>query len=236
MKRTSYILWEVFLIILFLLSAPYAWYLLKVIFASGNLLGQLEIFKWAAVGFVGFAIVRRLIKGNLTFVETFSHELTHTVFAFLFNLRVVEFHANSGSGYMMATQRNMLKALPISLSPYCFPLFTFFLLAFRWMMNFHGIWIYDIIIGISICFHLYCFKTQIGNYQTDINQYPLLLSYTYIVTSWLLVFCVIVPAFFPNMNGHGTVQPIYNYGIFSSIWRLLEFWWNAIIVLKIRYL
>lgn len=236
MTRISFILWEVALLVIWGLTIPYAWYLLKVIFATGNIVGQIEIFKWVAVGFVGFVIIRKYIKGNLTFAETFSHELTHTVFAFLFNLRVVEFHANSDSGYMMATDRNMLKAVPISLAPYCFPLFSFILLSFRWMMDFHGMWIYDIIIGISMCFHFYCFKTQIGNYQTDINQYPLLLSYTYIVISWLLVFCIIVPAFFPNMNGHGTVQPIYNYGVFSSMWRLLESWWYTIILFKAHYL
>lgn len=94
------------------------------------------------------------------------------------------------------------------------------------MMDFHGMWIFDLLIGCTLCFHFYCFKTQIGNHQPDINQYPLLLSYSYIVTSWLIGFCIILPAFFPNMNGHGFVQPMYNYGLFSAIWRLLEAWWD----------
>ncbi len=55
---------------------------------------RFEIFKRVAIGFAVFAILRRYIKGNLEFAETFSHELTHTIFAFLFNLQVVEFHAN----------------------------------------------------------------------------------------------------------------------------------------------
>ena len=226
MTKRSFLIWMLIFAVVIVLTIPYAWYLLKVIFAGSNILHQLEIFKWVAIGFVVFAILRRYIKGNLEFAETFSHELTHTIFAFLFNLQVVEFHANQGTGYMMAAQRNVYKGVPISLAPYCFPLFTFILLSFRWMMNFHGVWIFDIIIGCTLCFHFYCFKTQIGNHQTDINQYPLLLSYSYILTSWLLVFCLIIPAFFPNMNGHGTVEPMYNYGVFSSIYRLLESWWS----------
>lgn len=186
------------LTIVIVLTIPYAWYLLKVIFAGGNILHQLEIFKWVAIGFV--------------------------VFALLFNRKVLEFHANQGEGYMVSGYRNAVMRVPISLAPYCFPLYTFRLLSLRWMMDFHGMWIIDIIIVSTLCFHFYCFKTQIGNHQTDINQYPLLLSYSYILTSWLLVFCIIIPAFFPNMNGHGTVEPMYNYGVFSSMWRLLEAW------------
>lgn len=231
MNKTSFFIWMSILAAVLLLTLPYAWHLLKVIFGSGNTLHQLEIFKWVAVGFISFAILRRYLKGNLEFAETFSHELTHTVFAFLFNLQVVEFHAKQDSGYMMATQRNVFKGVPISLAPYCFPLFTFILLSFRCMMDFHGLWIFDILIGCTICFHFFCFKTQIGNHQPDINQYPLLLSYSYILTSWLIVFCLVVPAFFPNMNGHGTVGPLYNYGIFSAIWRLLGEWWNNLISL-----
>ena len=95
MTKRSFLIWMVILAIVILLTVPYAWYLLKVIFAGGNILHQLEIFKWVAIGFVVFAIIRRYIKkGNLEFAETFSHELTHTIFAFLFNLQVVEFHAN----------------------------------------------------------------------------------------------------------------------------------------------
>lgn len=54
----------------------------------------------------------------------------------------------------------------------------------------------------------YCFIKQIGNHQININQFPLLLSYSDILTLWLLVLCIIIPAFFSNMNGHGIVEPI----------------------------
>lgn len=231
MTTKGLLIWMTIIVVVISLTIPYAIYLLKVVFTSGNILGQLEMFKWLAVGAVLFAVLRRYLKGNLSFIETFSHELTHTAFAFLFNRRVCEFHANQGEGYMVSEYRNIAMGVPISLAPYCFPLFTFILLSFRWMMDFHGMWIFDLIIGCTLCFHFYCFKTQIGNHQPDINQYPLLLSYAYIATSWLIVFCIIVPSFFPNMNGHGGVQPVYNYGVFSSILRLFQEWWNNIILI-----
>lgn len=234
MTRMGLAIWMILLTIITLLTLPYAWYLLKVIFAIGNILHQLEIFKWVAVGFICFAILRRHIKGNLKFVETFSHELTHTIFAFFFNRQVHGFHAQQGEGMMVSSGGGSASMVPVSLAPYCIPIFTLFLLSFRWMMDFHGMWIFDIIIGVTVCFHFYCFKTQIGNYQTDINQYPLLLSYSYIAVSWLIVLCIVIPAFFPNMNGHGTGVVSYNYGVFSAVWRLLEAWWdNLIVIFKI---
>lgn len=226
MTKRNFLIWMLILAVVTILTIPYAWYLLKVIFAGGNILNQLEIFKWVSIGFVVFAILRRYIKGNLEFAETFSHELTHLIVAGIVNRELYEMHVKRQSGVVWTAGKNEGLRLMISLAPYCFPLFTFILLSFRWMMNFHGIWIFDIIIGCTLCFHFHCFKTQIGNHQPDINRYPLLLSYSYIATSWLLVFCIIVPAFFPNMNGHGTVEPMYNYGVFSSMWRLLEAWWG----------
>lgn len=226
MSKKGVIIWLSILMVLLVLTIPYAVYIIKTIFLSGDLLSQLEIFKWVSVGFLLFLLIKTKIKGNLRFLETFSHELTHTVFAFIFNKRVVEFHANQGSGYILSGHRNEFIGVPIALSPYCIPLFTLILLSFRWMMDFHGVWIFDILIGATICFHFFCFKNQIGNYQTDINQYPKVLAYGYIFTSWLLIFCIVIPSFFPNMNGHGTAEPMYNYGVFSSFWRLLENWWS----------
>lgn len=227
--KKSYIIWGIILIVVNVLTLPYAWQLLKIIFASGNILQQLEIFKWTAIGFIIFAVIRRYLKGNLQLAETFSHEFTHLIVAGIVNRELYEIHVKRQSGVVWTAGKNEGLRLIVSLAPYCFPIFTFFLLSFRWMLDFNGIWIFDIIIGCSLCFHFYCFKTQIGNHQSDINQYPLFLSYSYILTSWLIVFCLIISAFFPNMNGNGIVEPMYNYGIFSAIWRLLENWWNNVI-------
>lgn len=219
------VIWMIVLLVILALSIPYAWHLLKVIFASGNLWGQLEMFQWATIGFVIFAIVRRFLKGNLDMAQVFSHEFTHLVTAGVVSGELYEMHVYRDHGYVMTAHHKDM-AMPVSLAPYCFPVFTIMLLSFRWMLDFHGMWLFDIVVGASLAFHIGCFKAQIGNYQTDIKSYPLALSYTYIVTMWLLMFCLIIPCFFPNMNGHGTGNVAYSYGLFSSLCRLFVEWWH----------
>lgn len=233
MSKLVYFVSIVVLVFLLLLTLPYLWELLCVIFSPSRttMLEQLKMYQWSAVGFVAFAIVRKFVKNNILFVETFSHEFTHTVFALFLNRRVYSFHAEEGTGAVFTSGRNQYTLVPIALAPYCFPIFTYFLLAFRWMMDFHGMWIYDILIGVTLCFHVYCFKTQIGSHQSDINQYPLLFSYTYIVTAWVINLCVILPSFFPNMNGHGHVLPIYSYGVWSCVLRLISESWDNLLYL-----
>lgn len=231
MSKFAYIIGMVLLVILLLLTLPYLWQLIGIIFVPkrSTLWQQLEMYQWTAIGFGLFAFARRFIKNNITFAETFSHEFTHTFFAIIFNRRVHSFHAEGGSGVVYTSGKNKKSLVPIALAPYCFPIFTYFLLSVRWLMNFHGVWVYDILIGITLCFHFYCFKTQIGNHQTDINQYPLTFSYTYIVTAWIVNLCIILPSFFPNMNGIGHTGPLYHYGVWSSIYRFLGECWNNLV-------
>lgn len=231
MSKFAYIIGMVLLVILLLLALPYLWQLIGIIFVPkrSTLWQQLEMYQWTAIGFGLFAFARRFIKNNITFAETFSHEFTHTFFAIIFNRRVHSFHAEGGSGVVYTSGKNKKSLVPIALAPYCFPIFTYFLLSVRWLMNFHGVWVYDILIGITLCFHFYCFKTQIGNHQTDINQYPLTFSYTYIVTAWIVNLCIILPSFFPNMNGIGHAEPLYHYGVWSSIYRFLGECWNNLV-------
>lgn len=50
------------LLIVIFLTLPYAWYLPRVLFTADNILNQLEIFKWLAVGVVLFTIFVSHIK------------------------------------------------------------------------------------------------------------------------------------------------------------------------------
>ena len=85
--------------------------------------------------------------------ETFTHELTHIVVGNAYSfVRVHSFHAEEGSGvvYTSGQSNNMIP--PMALAPYCLPIYTFLLLSVRCLMNFHGMWIFDIIIGVSLSF------------------------------------------------------------------------------------
>ena len=226
MRKSTYFIWMVILVMLTALTLPYFYSIIRLLFFSSQpVLNQLSIYKWVAVGYFLLYIIRRYLKNNLIFLETFSHELTHAFFAFCFNRRVHSFHAeDAGSGVIYTSGKNQYALVPIALAPYCFPIFTYLLLSIRCLMDFHGMWIYDVLIGMTICFHFFCFKNQTGNYQTDINQYPLSFSYLYIVTALLINFCIIWVAFFSQYN------------VYTSFWRYLSsVWENAITFVQLLF-
>lgn len=215
----------------FLLTLHFFLAIISIIFGGNitTIISQIEIYKWVVFGIIVFFFLRKTIRKNIVFFETFSHELSHTILAFFFGRKILSFHAESkGSGEIYTSGKHSIVQIPISLAPYCLPIFTYFLLSMRWLMDFHGVWIFDIIIGMTICFHFYCFKTQLSSAQPDINQYPLSFSYFYIITSWLMNVSIIMMSFFPNMNGRGTLKPIYNYGVFSAVVRMFESWWDTL--------
>lgn len=216
MKKSTYIILMVLMGILLLLTIPYAVKMLGIILFPQRIgiLRQLSIYQWVGVGILAFAIIHSVVKKNMVWLETFSHELTHIVVAFLFFRRVHSFHAEEGSGVVYTSGKHKFGLAPMALAPYCLPIFTYLLLSIRCLMDFHGMWIYDVLIGMSICFHFFCFKNQTGSYQTDINQFPLPFSYLYIFTALLINFCVIWVAFFPQYN------------VYTSLWRLVTSIWS----------
>lgn len=217
------------LLILLVLTIPYLWYILKVVFIPkyGDFWGQEKIYTWIFVGILLYLFLRMLIRSKSSFFETFSHELTHALIAILFGRKVHSFHVeDSGTGMIFTSGNNNYSLIPVALAPYCLPIFTYFLLVFRCIAAYNHLWICDLCIGMTLCFHYYCFKTQIGNHQTDINQYPLSFSYLYIVTAWVINICIILVALFPNMN---TKNGILGYGVFSSVLRLGKELWKDLL-------
>ena len=219
MSKKSYILWIGILVVLMLLMMPYVWNILKVVFFSKqiSMWRQLQIYQWAAIGIILFSIFHHFVKKNMKWLETFSHELTHTVVALLFMRKIHGFHAENGHGVVYMSSTISYGKVPISLAPYCLPIFTYLLLSIRCLMNFHGMWLYDILIGITVAFHFFCFKNQMSRQQPDINQYPLSFSYLYIITALTMNFCIIWVAFFPQYN------------VYTSFWRLVKAIWGNLV-------
>lgn len=209
-KKTS-IISMVLLSILLLLAMPYAVKIIKIILFPNRvgLFRQLSIYLWVGVGIAAFAIVYAFIRKNMTWLETFSHELSHIVVALLFFRKVHSFHVEEESGIVYTSGLGQNGLIPMALAPYCLPIFTYLLLALRPLVAFQGLWIIDIVIGLSMAFHIRCFMHQTGKYQTDINQYPLYFSYAYIYVARLVNGCIIAVAFFPHYN------------VFTSVWRLV---------------
>lgn len=205
--------------LLFVATLPYLWKLVNIIFMSPTcpVLRQLELYKWAACGCLAFLLLRRLLSKNLEWMETFTHELTHITVALLFLRKVHSFEASERTGVVTTSGSGNGSLAAQSLAPYCLPIYTYLLLSLRCLVSDQGFWIFDILIGITLAFHIHCFIQQTGSYQTDINKYPLIFSYTYIFTALLINLCVIIVAFFPQYN------------VFTSLWRYLTALFNLII-------
>ena len=199
--KTKYVLFTILLLLLSLAILATGWSIMTSIFfpKRGSWLGNLQLYQWTAIGIILFLVVKRFLKENLMWFETFTHELTHTLIAILFFRKIHSFEAKNNSGQIM-TSGNDNTLVFVDLAPYCLPIYTFILLAIRSICYSPFLWCIDIIIGISIAFHINTFKKQIGNYQTDINKRPLYFSYTYITTVLLFNLCVIMVSYWSTKN------------------------------------
>lgn len=204
-------LWTLVLLLVLVSSGIYLYQMVCIILfpTRVTLLQQLSLYQWVALGILIYAIFQLLVRKNIEFLETMSHEWNHIFVAMLFLRRVHSFHAEENSGVVRTSGHEALSHVPQSLAPYCLPVITYLLLALRCLITEQGLWIFDIVIGISLCFYFYCFAHQTGNHQTDINRYPLFFSYLYIWTCRIVNFAVIFVAFFPRYN------------VFTSFWRLV---------------
>lgn len=220
MSKYKYSIYTGLLIIILLLTTPYVWKLFCILFLSSKVpvLSQLELYKWVATGMLIAFIVGRYMNRNMKWLQTFSHELTHIVVALLFFRKVHSFQAEEECGAVITSSTTEKGIIPMALAPYCLPIFTYLLLIIRSLIDFHGMWFFDIIVGITLAFHISCFKHQTSPHQTDINQYPIFFSYTYIYVARVINGCIIVVAFFPGYN------------VFTSTWRLLCAMYENIIV------
>lgn len=225
MSRIAYTLWIVVVAILLLLTVPYLLRMLGVIFVPSGISvwRQLTVFQWVGAGIAIYAVVynilpqRSALRNNLLWFETFTHELTHTVVAIMLLREVHSFHAEKSSGVITSSGRIDWLRPVVSLAPYCLPIYTYPLLALRSMMDFHGLWIFDIIIGMTIAFHIVNFWKDTSPRQPDINQHPFVFSYLYILTALCINLAIIWVAFFPHYN------------VFTSLWRLLCAQWGNLI-------
>ena len=92
----------------------------------------------------------------------------------------------------------------------------YFFLFFRPLIKSEGLWIYDIMVGMTIAFHAICFKTQTGSHQPDIRRYPLAFSYLFIITALLFNINTILVSFWSSKN------------VFSAFWYSIVSIWEGI--------
>lgn len=143
----------------------------------GNYVGLFAGF--AAYGvFMLFLIIPRM-RHNLNWFMKFTHELTHTLVAVLFFAKIREFVVKDRECYVNY-KAGPIGYVPITLSPYCIPIYTFMLFPFRFAGDSHYMIIFDALIAFTYAFHIHAFIKQTRFSQPDIEGCGLARSATFI--------------------------------------------------------
>ena len=132
----------------------------------GNYVGLFAGF--AAYGiFMLFLIIPRM-RHNLNWFMKFTHELTHTLLAVLFFAKIREFVVKDRECYVNY-KAGPVGYVPITLSPYCIPIYTFMLFPFRFAGDSQYMIIFDFLIAFTYAFHVHSFIKQTRCSQPDIE-------------------------------------------------------------------
>lgn len=137
---------------------------------------------YAAIGMLLCAVLTNtILKKNKILHQTMVHEGAHMLVGGLFLRRTItSFNATAESGGEINYMGR--KNIFMSLAPYYLPYLTFGLLFIRLMIKPECLFIIDILIGVTLMFHISCFVSQTHSQQSDIRGNGLMLSYLFIAT------------------------------------------------------
>ncbi len=160
-----------------------------------------KAYLWFIIGFVAYIVLKGLLQKNLDFLETFTHELTHTIVVLAFFQKIHLFHATNGEGGAISHSGKMTNNPFILLAPYCLPVYTFALLILRLWITIKALWIIDLLIGLTFGFHAIAMKKQIGRFQPDIQYYGIFFSCLFIVAFILFHLILIIWSMRSGIDG-----------------------------------
>jgi hypothetical protein len=134
---------------------------------TGNYVGLITGFGAYALFAIMLWVLR--MRHNLDWLMKFTHELTHTLVALLFGRKIYEFIVR-GRECRVRYDNSKLRFsnLPIALSPYCIPIYTFMIFPFRFAGDAHYMIIFDALIAFTYTFHIHAFIKQTRLTQSDI--------------------------------------------------------------------
>ena len=144
---------------------------------QGNMIGLLCGF--AAYALFMFFLISPKIRHNLNWFMHFTHELTHTLVALLFFRRIEEFLVSRRDCHVKY-QKSRIGYVPITLSPYCIPIYTFMLFPFRYFGASQYMFVFDVMIAFTYAFHIHTFIKYTRYTQSDIEGCGLVRSTAFI--------------------------------------------------------
>ena len=157
---------------------------------TGNYVGLIAGF----CGYIVFAVMLWVlrIRHNLDWSMKFSHELTHTLVALLFGRKIYEFIVRGRECHVCYDTKWGIGYLPITLSPYCIPIYTFMIFPFRFAGDAHYMIIFDALIAFTYAFHIHAFIKQTRLTQSDIENSGRARAVAFISFTHLAVLSLIV--------------------------------------------
>jgi len=137
-------------------------------------------------------------------IYVFGHELTHTLWAWLFGGQLKKLKVSSGGGHVVVSKSNFL----IVLAPYFFPFYAVMIvvifivgdLIWGWRRGYLP-W-FHLLLGAAYAFHLTLTWEILKTRQTDITSQGYLFSGAIIFLGNALVLAVAVPL----LTGHGLLD------------------------------
>lgn len=147
------------------------------------------------VGFIAYGLfllstIIPRVRHNLNWFMKFTHELTHTLVAVLFFAKIREFVVRDRECYVNY-KAGPIGYVPITLAPYCVPIYTFMLFPFRFAGDIDFMVIFDFLIAFTYAFHVHAFIKQTRFSQTDIEGCGLARSTTFITFIHMCVLSLI---------------------------------------------
>lgn len=155
----------------------------------GNYVGLIVGF----IAYTAYALVLYIMRRqhNLDWSMKFTHELTHTLVALIFFRKIYEFVVRGKECYVLY-QRPRIGYLPITLSPYCIPIYTFMIFPFRFVGNNHFMIIFDVLIAFTYAFHIHSFIQQTRITQSDIENCGIAQSISFLSFTHLAVLALVL--------------------------------------------
>ena len=150
-------------------------------------------------GFIAYVLTLGLmlfprVRHNIDWFMKFTHELTHTLVALLFFGKIREFVVRDRECYV-SYQTGPVGYVPITLSPYCIPIYTFMLFPFRFAGDNKYLIAFDFLIAFSYAFHIHTVIKQTSFSQPDIANCGKARSVAFItfVHLWVLSLVLATP-------------------------------------------
>lgn len=171
---------------------------------KGNLRGL--VCGFAAYAMFLIFLISPKIRHNLTWFMHFTHELTHTLVALIFFRRIEEFVVSRRDCHVRY-ENKPVGYVPITLSPYCIPIYTFMLFPFRYFGASHYMFAFDVMIAFTYAFHVHSFIRYTRYTQSDIEGCGLVRSTAFISFVHLAVLALILAM--PNGGMKLAIQRVF---------------------------